>query len=231
MNNSLDPGSTNFQKVWKLPAYSMGQKNDLKQRQNWKPTVLEWPVTLTGIWCFLHSICEMIHIFVHKGKNCNNDTKNIRCHHTKLVIQDLCTPALHKDTCLRKGQFPKMKHNVDVSLHWPEDIAAPYSQLYGTSAWSLAFFTFWSAVLLFYILITTQDLPSSHRYCPFPHMDLWYTKTPTFPSLNDSTSSYTPGSSVSYPAHKLLAVLFHITLLKILLRSAVIHAHTYTGKF
>jgi hypothetical protein len=62
-------------------------------------------------------------------------------------------------------------------------------------------------------------------------MDLWYIKILEFPSLNDGTSSYTPGSSVSYPAHKLLAILFHITMLKISLRSAVIHAHTYTGKF
>jgi hypothetical protein len=31
---------------------------------------------------------------------------------------------------------------------------------------------------------------------------------PTFPSPNDSTSSYTPGCNVSYPAHKLLATLF-----------------------
>jgi hypothetical protein len=63
------------------------------------------------------------------------------------------------------------------------------------------------------------------------HMVLWYINMSAFPSPNDSTSSYTPGSNVSYPAHKLLATLFHITLLKSLLRYAVIHAHTYTVKF
>lgn len=209
----------------------MGQKHDLKQGQNWRPTVLEWPVTLTGIWCFLHSTCEMIHIFVHKGKNCNNDTKNIRCHHTKLVIQDLCTPALHKDTSVwEKDSF--IKWNIMLMYHCTDLrtlllLTRNYME-HQHHLWLR--FIFWPAVLLFYILITTRDLPSSHRYCPFPHMDLWYI-TPTFPSLNNSTSSYTPGSSVSYPAHTLLAVLFHVMPLKILLRSAVIHAHTYTGKF
>jgi len=32
---------------------------------------------------------------------------------------------------------------------------------------------------------------------------------PAYPSLNDSTSSYTQGSNVSYPAHTLLVILFH----------------------
>jgi hypothetical protein len=34
MNNSLDQGSTNFQKVWKLPVYFISQKHDLKQFWN-----------------------------------------------------------------------------------------------------------------------------------------------------------------------------------------------------
>jgi hypothetical protein len=57
-----------------------------------------------------------------------------------LVIQDLCTPALGKETFVwKKGEFHKMRHNVDVSLHWPEGIPAPYLQSYGTSASSVAF--------------------------------------------------------------------------------------------
>jgi len=41
-------------------------------------TVLDWPVNLIIVWHFLFGTGEMIHIFICKEKNCNNNGENIR---------------------------------------------------------------------------------------------------------------------------------------------------------
>jgi len=43
--------------------------------------------------------CELIHIFVCKGKKCNNYTENIRYHCTKLIhsgdkVPGICAPLM-----------------------------------------------------------------------------------------------------------------------------------------
>jgi hypothetical protein len=47
------------------------------------PNTLDFPVNLTIIWCFMLSVCEMMHFLYVRGKNSNTYTENIRFHHTK----------------------------------------------------------------------------------------------------------------------------------------------------
>lgn len=153
-----------------------------------KTEELEWPVTLTGIWCFLHSTCELIHTFVHKRKNCNKDAKNIRCHHIKLVKQDLCTPALHKVTFVwEKDSF--IKWNIMLMYHCTDLrtllVLTRKHMEHQHRLWLL--FTFWPAVLLFLhinynsrsafvtqvLSISTHHSSVVHKLCP--HSLHWMT--------------------------------------------------------
>jgi hypothetical protein len=46
-------------------------------------TVLDWPVNLTVIWCFLPSACELIYLLVCEGIKWNNYAENSKFHHKK----------------------------------------------------------------------------------------------------------------------------------------------------
>ena len=72
-------------------------KSDTKQVPHWGLTVLESPVNLTVIGCFLLGACELIHIFVCEEKDWNNGTVNMRHNHTKFsclgnIVPGICVP-------------------------------------------------------------------------------------------------------------------------------------------
>ena len=66
----------------------------------WRPTILVWHVGFTVIWCFLLSVCAVIHIFICKEKNCNYCGENMRCHCTKFShlgdqAPEICATCYH----------------------------------------------------------------------------------------------------------------------------------------
>ena len=63
--SSLCRGSQIFQKSRSPFSILSGE---MKQVLYWGPAVLKWPVNVTVIGCFLLDACELIHIFVSKGK-------------------------------------------------------------------------------------------------------------------------------------------------------------------
>jgi hypothetical protein len=53
-----------------------------------------------GVTQFLLSVCELVHIFVCKGKNCNESAENIRHHHTKFSHTGFVDLCVHVIVCV-----------------------------------------------------------------------------------------------------------------------------------
>ena len=85
-------GSKSFLKIGK-PTPNSGQMGGMNHVPNWGPTILEWPVNFTVIWCFVLSACELMRISIWRGKNCNDYTVNITSQSTKFSRRHLCTPG------------------------------------------------------------------------------------------------------------------------------------------
>lgn len=88
--------STNFLKIHELSPNSRCWKDDIKQIPYSVLTVLEWPVNLNIIWCFLLSTCELIHISVCNGKNFNNVLKISGIITPNLVDWVMCPGSVHR---------------------------------------------------------------------------------------------------------------------------------------
>jgi len=76
------------------PAYSRLLKCGMRQFQYGAPTVPEWPVILTFIWCILLGLFYLRKIFYIKVKDVIVILKIIDVALSNLVIRDLWTPAL-----------------------------------------------------------------------------------------------------------------------------------------
>jgi hypothetical protein len=75
-----------------MPQKSWRQKGDMKQDPYCGPTAVQWPVSLAVIWRFLLGACEMVHIFVLKGKPVIIVLK-IWGKNKNSVAMNLCIPA------------------------------------------------------------------------------------------------------------------------------------------
>jgi len=75
-------GPTNFPYIWKPPSNSRRQKQDIKQVS--APTILQRPMTVSVMLCYLLSTCGQIHRFVREEKQeeqCTYNTEIHSCNH------------------------------------------------------------------------------------------------------------------------------------------------------
>jgi hypothetical protein len=72
-------------------------------------------MNLTVIWNFLVGACELIHIFLCKGRICNKYAKNIRCHHTKFIhlgdqeVPGICAYLDYRNKLLKIPNLDSLK--------------------------------------------------------------------------------------------------------------------------
>jgi hypothetical protein len=64
--NYLPSGNWNFFKNLEATSKFQVPEDWHVEVSYWRPTILGWPVDFTVIWCFLLSVCELIHISICK---------------------------------------------------------------------------------------------------------------------------------------------------------------------
>jgi hypothetical protein len=104
----------------------------MKQIPCWGPTIREWTVDITVIWCFLLGACELMHIFACKGKAERKHAEKIRCHRTKFCRQGNLRPALYSnvpyvDLNLQTAFLMLTSHNLTISYHTKQVLPLTYN--------------------------------------------------------------------------------------------------------
>jgi hypothetical protein len=78
----------------------------MKQVPCWRPTVLQWPLNLAVIWCFLLGASEPTHVHVFKRKNCieyPESTRWFKYDRDKLwLVYTQIVPVIFEPPCNRR---------------------------------------------------------------------------------------------------------------------------------
>ena len=111
--DSRGRGPQIFQKPWSQ-LQILGAWRWYKAHSTLRTHNSEWPVNITGIWCFLLTACKLTPTSFYVRKNCNKHAENIRCHCIKFGCLGDQAPGI----CARLATDLSACHKVIRMWSW-----------------------------------------------------------------------------------------------------------------